>query len=139
MPHRIRCLATLALTTTYVIQLTGCTSWKPITSPLPQVLEANPGKPVRITLDDGKRVTLGEARLVTDTLEGVRAGDISRTVRRVPPDRIRGIELQHPNPGGTVALVAGTVVVVGLGIASIVAMESLGSMSFGLGYARERP
>jgi hypothetical protein len=119
--------AAIALVTLAAL-LTGCAEWKPVEPPYQQALEHQRSTTVRVTRDDGQRVTLHEVVVTPDSVIGYG--------REGPPSGRTAIALANvreirSQPTATLKPLAGAAVLLGLAAAAVFSVWMLSSCSNG--------
>ncbi|HXI20329.1 MAG TPA: hypothetical protein VNH46_04550 [Gemmatimonadales bacterium] len=93
--------------------LPGCTTWEVGTPTPEQFVTREHPDPVRVTLNDGSTLVLGQPTIVHDSLVGttrvgLAAEDTART-HSIPLSDIRVIEARGSSGGNSLAIVGGVV------------------------------
>jgi hypothetical protein len=107
-------LRQIVCTLMLALQITGCTSWRAQQPSPAGLLGDKPPHQVRITLADGRKITVTSPRLSADTLRGQSGRD---SVRFSVAD-IRGVAVPHTNAAATAALTVGVVLLIGVAAAA---------------------
>lgn len=53
------------------LSLSGCSSWRPLTTPVPEHVASQPQRRLRLTLTNGERVEVDVPRVLLDSVVGV--------------------------------------------------------------------
>ena len=97
--------------------LPACTSYRSIEDPVPVVrAEKEPITRIRLTLQNGERVELVQARVSGDTVYGALKGGESRTI---PLANAAKVELRRNNPDKTAGFVLGATVLTAAAVGAI--------------------
>ncbi len=93
--------------------LTGCTSWQTVDQPVPEVVEAYPGKRVRIELSNGVVFSADSASIRSDSLVAWHeSGSMVPVVEIHPLVKIRTIEVRRSDRVNTIYAIAGVALLV---------------------------
>ena len=103
--------------------LLACSSWKPVTQPLPEHLAARPEATLRLTLTDGQKVELDAPRVSQDSVVGFSPGGL-RTRTAIALNQVTVVEHSRTDTGKTLG-----VALIGVGVAvSIAGMVQVSQM-----------
>jgi hypothetical protein len=114
----LRALATLPL----LIQMSACTTWRPVPGPVANEVSDAPIREARVTLRNGTRLSLRDVTVRTDSVIGFAAQGPER--HSVPAADVMYVDRRQLSAGRTTAVVVGslagaTLVLFGIAIASL--------------------
>jgi len=107
----------LALLILILPSLTGCHSWHTMGQPVPEVIMAHPGVPLRVGLADGTLLEVDSARINSDSVVVWRPPRGSHEY--IAADSVQGVQVRRPERIRTVTILGG-LVLVGVAVAAMV-------------------
>ncbi len=135
MPHFPR-FFTLAVLVLILPTLTGCSNWRTIDQPVPEIVEAHPGTPLRVALIDGTRFDADSGTVKSDSLvvwippsprfvrDPTTGDDVLQEsqVQSIPLLNVSAIQVR--NPSSNKGAVAGGVIAGAIAIALVILLVS---------------
>ena len=96
------------------LSLLGCSSWQPVTAPLPEHIASQPQRSIRLTLTNGQRLELEAPQVLLDSVIGYTPGGL-RARTAIALVEVAEAEQLQSDGGKTVTAVVG-----GAGVAAAI-------------------